>query len=103
MVRELIYFDVELGGGTEDFMAAFRKVKEAMEAIGVVVGRTWSPMTGDGRTVILEREFESLAAYERDDEKFHDADDFMLLWREMEATLKGMRVEVWQGRPSTAP
>jgi hypothetical protein len=67
-----------------------------MRALGVEVGRTWGPMTGEVRTVILEREFESLAAYELDDVRFHGATDFMTLWREMEATLKGMRVEVWQ-------
>ena len=67
-----------------------------MADLGVVVGRTWGPMTGEVRTVILEREFESLAAYEDDDARFHEAKDFMTLWREMEATLKGMRVEVWQ-------
>lgn len=96
MVRELIFFDLKLGQGTEDFNKVFKQVKEEMAAIGVVVGTTWGYMTGEVRTMILEREFESLAAYEADDAKFHGAKEFMRLWREMEDTLKGMRVEVWQ-------
>lgn len=97
MVRELIFFELRLGSGTEEFNAAFRAVREAMAELGVVVGRTWSPMTGEVRTRILEREFESLAAYEADDAKFHGATEFMALWRAMESTAKSIRVEVWQG------
>jgi hypothetical protein len=97
MVRELIYFELNFGAATEEFDAAFRAVHEAMAELGVVVGRVWGPMTGEGRTVILEREFESLAAYEDDDRRFHDATDFMRLWRTMETTLRGMRVDAWQG------
>lgn len=97
MVRELIYFDLRLGADTEAFKDVFRRVRHEMEALGVVVGRTWSPMTGEVRTTILEREFESLAAYEEDDRRFHGATELMALWREMESTLRGMRVEVWQG------
>ncbi len=96
MVRELIYFDLHLGQGTEDFTAAYKRVRAAMEELGVVPGTMWGTMTGPVRTMILEREFESLAAYEDDDRLFHGAKDFMHLWREMEATLRGMRVEVWQ-------
>lgn len=96
MVRELIFFDLHLGQGTEDFYAVYDEVKERMASIGVVVGRQWGYMTGQVRTIILEREFETLAAYEEDDQRFHDAKDFMKLWRRMESTLKGMRVEVWQ-------
>jgi hypothetical protein len=53
-------------------------------------------MTGPARTVIVEREFESLAADEADDAWFHDFKEFMRLWRAMEGTLRAMRVEVWQ-------
>ncbi|MFM7063985.1 MAG: hypothetical protein ACKO04_10915, partial [Actinomycetes bacterium] len=72
------------------------EVQAAMQEIGVAPGRVWHPMTGTARTVVVEREFESLAAYEADDEAFHAADGFMTLWRTMESYLDGMAVEVWQ-------
>lgn len=54
-------------------------------------------MTGDGRVVILEREFPSLAAYEADDDAFHGDADLMAAWRAMEALARSMRVELWDG------
>lgn len=96
MVRELIFMDLRLGPDTDRWKEAFAEVQDAMRRIGVEPGRMWHPMTGSGRTVVIEREFESLAAYEADDERFHDATDFMALWRTMEALLDRMRVEVWQ-------
>ena len=96
VVRELIFFDLHLGQGTEDFNAAFKEVQAEMASIGVVLGRKWGYLTGTVRTVVYEREFESLAAYEEDDALFHNSKDFMRLWRAMESTLRGMRVEVWQ-------
>ncbi len=95
MVRELIYFDKRLGPDSDRFNALFKEVKAKMGELGVVVGRTWSPMTGQLRTLIMEREFESLAAYEADDALFHSSPEFMAKWRELESLVRGIRVEVW--------
>lgn len=96
MMRELIFFELRLGPDSDRFSALFKQVKAAMAAIGVVVGRSWGNAAGTGRIVVLEREFESMAAYEADDERFHEAREFMALWREMETCLVSMRVEIWQ-------
>ncbi len=97
MVRELIYFDLHLGPESDRFRDLFNEVREGMRELGVVVGRRWVPMTGPLRTVIMEREFESMAAYEADDERFHSSKAFMAKWRELEAASKAIRVEVWGG------
>jgi hypothetical protein len=96
MMRELIFFELRLGPDSDRFSTLFKQVKEAMTDVGVVVGRSWGNATGVGRIVVLEREFDSMAAYEADDERFHDARAFMALWREMETCLVSMRVEIWQ-------
>lgn len=102
MIRELVYFEVGVGPETERFKAAYRVVREGMAALGVVMGRTWWPGTGVMRTAIMEREFESLAAYEADDERFHSSREFMASWRELEATVREMRVELWSLAASDA-
>jgi hypothetical protein len=96
MVREIIIFEVPLGPESDVFRDAFRRVEAAMVQIGVEPGKVWFPMTGDGRRWIIEREFASLGEYEADDERFHEARDFMQLWREMESHASSMRVELWQ-------
>ncbi len=97
MIRELIYFDLRLGPDSDRFRALFEEVRRDMADLGVVVGRSWSPMTGRLRTRIMEREFESLAAYEADDERFHSSPEFMAKWRELESLVREIRVEVWGG------
>jgi hypothetical protein len=97
MVRELIFFTLRLGPDTDAFVDRFEQVQRRMAEMRVVVGRTWYPATGEGRQLVVEREFTSLAAYEQDDERFHGGAEFMSLWREMEALAVQMRVEIWQG------
>ena len=97
MIREIVQFDLYLGTQSDEFMVAFRAVQDALAGAGVVKGRVWSPMTGVGRTIIWEREFNSLSDYELDEQRFHEAKDIMQLWRKMEALTSAMRVELWQG------
>ena len=47
---------------------------------------------------MVEREFESLAAYEADDAAFHGGEEFMALWRLMESFAESMEVMLWQTR-----
>lgn len=96
-VREYVIFRLRLGAETDAFKDAFLKVRAAMREIGVEPGRTWGPLTGEAREIILEREFESLAAYEADDAAFHGDPEFMALWRRMESHAASMRVELWEG------
>ncbi len=97
MIREIIIFKVPLGRDTYRFKALFREVRQRMREIGVEPGRTWGSLTGEGRDIIVEREFASLAAYEADDEAFHADADFMALWRSMEELAISMTVHLWQG------
>jgi len=97
VIRELVHFKLQLGPETDRFREAQRAVISAMERIGVQPGTAWFPLTGDDRWVVMEREFDSLAVYEKDDAAFHGDKEFMRLWREMEGHAETMRVELWQG------
>ena len=46
MIRELVYFDLRLGPDSDRFKALFAEVRAGMAELGVVMGRTWMPMTG---------------------------------------------------------
>ena len=96
MIRETIYFKLRLGPDTDRFLAALKDVQQMMTELGVVPGRRWNNASGDGRWVMIEREFESLAAYEEDDRNFHAGAEFMSKWREMEGFADQLRVELWQ-------
>jgi hypothetical protein len=106
VVKEVIRFRLALGARTNEFLALYQQVCEAMEALGVEPGVAWATMTGT-RTLVIEREFDSLAQYEADDAAFHGGEEFMALWRRMEATAESMEVELLQKRGSrqevTAP
>lgn len=102
MVREKIYFKLKLGPDTNRFLALLKEVQLMMGQLGVAPGRRWSNMTGDGRWVMIEREFPSLSAYEEDDRNFHAGEEFMAKWREMESLAEVMRVELWQEAPQVS-
>jgi hypothetical protein len=97
MVKEVIYFRLPLGPGTDEFLSLYREVRAEMERLGVEPGVAWTTVSG-ARMVVVEREFESLAAYEADDASFHGGEDFMALWRRMEACAESMETEIWQTR-----
>jgi hypothetical protein len=101
VIREVIRFRLPLGPKTDEFTVLLREVHAAMTDLGVEPGDVWTTLSG-ARVVIVERSFESLAAYEADDAKFHGGKDFMALWRRMEECALSMDVELWQGRPMTA-
>lgn len=95
MIREVTRFRLRLGPPTDEFLALYREVRDAMIAVGVKPGVVWTTLTGE-RAFIIEREFDSLAEYEIDDGAFHAGEEFMALWRRMEATAESMDVELWQ-------
>lgn len=68
-----------------------------MEKLGVNPGASWTTTAGT-RMLMVEREFESLAAYEADDEAFHAGAEFMSLWRQMEGCAESMESTLWQTR-----
>jgi len=51
---------------------------------------------------MIEREFDSLAAYEADDRAFHAGEEFMALRRRMEACAESMESQLWQTRRDRA-
>ena len=95
MVKEMIWFRLPLGARTDEFLVLYREVRAAMEKLGVNVGVAWTTVSGT-RTVMVEREFDSLAAYEADDRAFHGGEEFMALWRRMEACADSMESQLWQ-------
>jgi len=97
VIREVIRFRLPLGEKTDEFIGLLREVHAAMTDLGVEAGVVSTTLTGE-RVVIVERSFESLAAYEADDAKFHGGKDFMALWRRMEACALSMDVELWRTR-----
>lgn len=101
MVKELIVFRLPLGEKTDEFNTLFRQVQEEMRKLGVNPGVRWNTVAGS-RMAVVEREFESLAAYEADDEAFHAGKDFMALWRRMEACAESMEAMLWQTRQTRA-
>jgi hypothetical protein len=103
MIRETIYFKLRLGPDTNRFFAALKDVQRMMTELGVEPGRRWNNVTGDGRWVMIERDFDSLATYEEDDRNFHAGEDFMTKWREMETHAEQMRVELWQSPTPPSP
>lgn len=103
MIRESIYFKLRLGPDTNSFFAALKDVQRMMRDLGVEPGRRWNNVAGDGRWVLIEREFPSLAAYEEDDRNFHAGEEFMAKWREMESYAEQLRVELWQAARTPAP
>jgi hypothetical protein len=103
MIRETIYFKLRLGPDTNRFFAVLKDVQRMMAELGVEPGRRWNNVTGDGRWVMIEREFDSLAAYELDDHNFHAGEDFMSKWREMESLAEQLRVELWQSPSPPSP
>lgn len=103
MIRESIYFKLRLGTETNKFFAALKEVQRMMRDLGVEPGRRWNSVTGDGRWVLIEREFASLAAYEEDDRNFHAGEEFMSKWREMKSYADQLRVELWQAPSGPAP
>jgi hypothetical protein len=100
MIRELILFELRLGSETDRFKARLRDVQASMRRLGVEPGRNWWNVTGQARWLVVEREFPSMAAYEKDDQAFHGDDEFMTQWRAMEECAASMRVELWQGGAS---
>ena len=99
MIKEQVFFKLRLGPDSDRFAVLVREVQRMMAELGVVPGRRWSNVTGEGRWTVLEREFASLAAYEEDDRTFHAGAEFMRVWREMESLAEQMRVELWELRP----
>jgi hypothetical protein len=95
VIREITRFRLPLGPGTDEFIGLLREVHAAMRELGVEPGDVWTTLAGE-REVIIERSFESLAAYEADDAQFHGGADFMVLWRRMEACALSMDVQLWQ-------
>jgi len=97
MVKEMIVFRLPLGPKTDEFVALYRQVAEEMEKLGLSVGVAWTATAGV-RMVMVEREFDSLAAYEADDAAFHGGAEFMALWRRMEGCAESMETTLWQTR-----
>lgn len=94
MIREVIEFRLELGARTDEFRARLRDVLDAMARAGVVEPAVWTDLAGEARSIYLEREFGSLADYEKDDDTFHSDADFMATWRGLEECLAGMSVAI---------
>jgi hypothetical protein len=97
MVKETIVFRLPLGPRTDEFLTLYREVREEMEKLGVSAGVSWS-ITAGTRMFMIEREFDSLAAYEADDAAFHGGEEFMALWRRMEGCADSMETTLWQTR-----
>jgi hypothetical protein len=94
VIKEIVLFHLPLGPRTDEFTALYRQVREAMDANGVNPGVAWTTTAGT-RIFMIEREFDSLAAYEADDAAFHGGEVFMALWRRMEACAKSMESQLW--------
>jgi hypothetical protein len=97
VIKEVVLFRLPLGPRTDEFAVLHRQVRAAMEAQGVNPGVAWTTIAGT-RVFMIEREFESLAAYEADDAAFHGGEEFMALWRKMEACAESMESQLWQTR-----
>jgi hypothetical protein len=95
MIKEVVRFKLRLGAATDEFRSLYGEVRTSMVELGVNPGIAWFTAAGQ-RELIVEREFNSLADYERDDRDFHAGADFMALWRRMEALAESMDVELWQ-------
>jgi len=78
-----------------------QQVQGEMDALGVNRGVLWATITGS-RTVMVEREFDSLSAYETDDAAFHGSAEFMALWRRMEELAESMDTQLWRTRHRSA-
>lgn len=97
MVKEMIVFRLPLATKTDDFFALYRQVAEEMEKLGAKVGVSWTATAGT-QMFMVERGFDSLAAYEGDDAAFHGGAEFMALWRRMEGCAESMETTLWQTR-----
>lgn len=97
VVKEIIWFRLPLGAKTDEFLALYRQVREEQQRHGINPGVWWSAAFGT-RVLMIEREFDSLAAYEADDRAFHAGEELMTLWRQMEACAESMESQLWQTR-----
>jgi hypothetical protein len=95
VIKEVVLFRLPLGPRTDEFVALYRQVRATMEANGVNPGVAWTTTAGT-RSFMIEREFDSLAAFEADDAVFHGGETFMALWRRMEACAESMESQLWQ-------
>jgi hypothetical protein len=95
MVKETIIFWLPLGARTDEFLALYRQVRDEMEKLGLSAGVSWTATAGT-RKLMVEREFDSLAAYEADDAAFHGQEKFTALWRRMESCAESMETTLWQ-------
>jgi hypothetical protein len=96
MIREVIEFRLVLGARMDVFRARLPDVLEAMARAGVAEPKMWTDLAGEARSIYLEREFGSLADYEKDDVTFHNDADLMATWRGLEECLAGMSVAIRQ-------